>query len=92
MEAYIKHRKLLVRKDKRCKDSLPKPPSSPGPSPSPSQLLTLTASDVDTLISNQIAELSSSFDQKLESLTNVLLSKISLLQPSVQSSMSARLS
>ena len=84
-EASIKHRKLLVRKDKRGKDSLPKPPSSPGPSPLPSQPLILTASDFDSRISNQIAELSLSFDQKLESVTNVLLSKISLLQPSVQS-------
>ena len=85
MKAYIKHCKLLLRKDKRGKDSLPKPPSSPGPSPLPSQPLILTASNFDSRINNQIAELSLSFDQKLESLTNVLLSKISLLQPSVQS-------
>ena len=65
MEAYVKHRKLPIRKDKQRKDSLPKPPSSPGPSPLPSQPLTLTVTDIDNRISSQLAELSSSFDKSL---------------------------
>ena len=65
MEAYVKHRKLFAHKDKRKKDSLPKPPSSPGLSPTPSQPLSLTVTDIDNRISSQLAELSSSFDQKL---------------------------
>ena len=90
MEAYVKH-KLFLLKDKRRKDSLPKSRSSPGPSPTPSQPPSLTVTDVDNRIGSQLAKLSASFDQKLESLTSVLLTKILLLQPPIEHSMSARM-
>ena len=91
MEAYVKHRRLLLHKDKRRKDSLPKPPSSPVPSSAPSQPIPLSAF-VNDRIGNKLAALSSSFGQKLESLTSVLLSKILLLQAPTESHMSARMS
>ena len=73
MKAYVKHRKLCARKDKLRKDYLFKPPSSLGPSPTPSQPLSWTVTDIDNRISNQLSKSLSSFDQKLQSLTNVLL-------------------
>ena len=80
MEAYVKHRHLLLRKDRRRKDSLPKPPSSLVASPSPSQPVSLSVLGVDDRNDAKLAVLSSSFDQKLESLPSILLNKISLLQ------------
>ena len=76
MEAYVKHRQLLLRKDRRRKDSLPKPPPSLVPSPLPSQHISLSAYDVDDRIGTKLAALSASFDQKLESLTLVLLNRL----------------
>ena len=92
MEAYVKHRQLLLRKDRRWKDSLPKPPSSPVTSSLPSQPASLTVSGVDDRIDAKLAVLSSSFDQKLESLTSLLMSKFSMLQAPSEQSMSARMS
>ena len=92
MEACEKHRQLLLRKDRRRKDSLPKPSSSPVTSPSPSQPFSLSASGVDDHIDTKLAVLSTSFDQKLESLTSILLNKISLLQDPSEHHMSARMS
>ena len=91
MEAYVKHCKLILRKDKRRKDCLPNPPSSLGPSPSPSQPPSVTVTDAHNCSGSQLAELSASFDQNLESLTSVLLTKISLLQPTIEHSTSARM-
>ena len=52
MEAYVKHRKSLVHKGKRGKDSFPKPLSSPGPCHTPSQLVSLTVTDGGDCISS----------------------------------------
>ena len=65
MEAYVRHRQLLLRKDRRRKHSLRKPPSSPVPFPSPSQPISLSASGVDDRIHTEFVALSASFDQKL---------------------------
>ena len=80
MEAYVKHRQLLLRKDRRWKDSLPKPPSSPVTSPSPSQPTSLSVAGVDDRIDAKLAALSTSFDQMSDSLATVLLSRIAMLQ------------
>ena len=74
MEAYVKHRKSLISKDKKGKDSLPKPPPSPGPVQSTPPSVTLSVSDVDNRISSQLSEMSASFDRKLEALQALLLS------------------
>ena len=73
MEAYVKHRRSLLSKDKKGKDSLPKPPFSPGPIYPPSPPVTLSLSDIDDRISSRITALSDSFERRLETLTNVLL-------------------
>ena len=80
MEAYVKHRQLLLHKDRCRKDSLPKPPYSPVTSPSPLQPASLSIVGVDGHIDAKLAVLSSSFDQKLELLNSIVLNKISLLQ------------
>ena len=74
---YVYHRK----------DSLLKPPSSPAPS----QAASLTVAGVDDRIDAKLAALSSSFEQKLDSLSSLLLSRISLLQAPSEPSMSARM-
>ena len=68
MEVCVKHRQLLLCKDRHPKDSLPKPPSSPVTSPSPSQPASLTVAGVEDRIDAKLAALSSSFDQKLASI------------------------
>ena len=70
MEAYIKHCKSLLSKDKGRKDSLPPPPSSPGAMQSPTPSLTISLSDVDSRINSHISALSDSLDRKLDTLTN----------------------
>ena len=65
MEAYVKSRQLLLCKDRRRKEYLPKPPSSPMISLSPSQPFSLSASGVDDCIDHKLTALSTSFDQKL---------------------------
>ena len=92
MEAYVKHPQLLLHKDRRRKDSLPKPPSSPVTSSSPSQPASLSVAGVDDRIDAKLAALSTSFDQKLELLTSILLSRISMLQAPSEHSVSARMS
>ena len=62
MKAYVKHRKSLVSKDKKGKDALPMPPSSPGPVQSTPPSAHLSVSDVDSRISSQLSEMSASFD------------------------------
>ena len=92
MEAYVKHRQLLLRKDRCRKDSLPKPPSSPMTSPSHSQPTPLSAAGVDDRIDAKLAALSTSFNQKLDSLTSVLLARIAMSQAPSELSVSARMS
>ena len=92
MEAYVKHGKSLVSKDKKGKDSLHKPPSFPGPVQSSSPSVTLSVSDVDNRISSQLTEIFVSFDRKLEALQTLLLSNFSSMQNLDPVSMSARLS
>ena len=90
MEAYIKHRLVLLCKERRRKDSLPKPPSSPVPSPSPSTAASFPVPIIDDRFDAKLAELSSSFEQKLDSLSS-LLSKFASLQAPSERSMSARM-
>ena len=92
MEAYVKHRKSLVSKDKKGKDSLPKPRSSPGPVQSSSPSVSLSVSNVDSRISSRLSEISTSFDHKLEALQAFLMSNISSMRSLDPVSMSARLS
>ena len=80
MEAYVRHRKSLVSKDKRGKESLPKPPSFLGPVQPPSPSVTLSISDVDVHINNQLTEFSASFDRNLAALRAVILNSFSSMQ------------
>ena len=89
MEVYIKHRVVLLRKERRRKDSLPKPPSSPVTSPSPSPAASLPVPIIDNRFDAKLAELSSSFEQKLDSLSSLLLSEFASLQAPSERSMSA---
>ena len=86
-EAYLKHKQVLLHKDCRRKDSLPQPPSSPMSSPSPSPVSSFNVASVDDRIDAKLVALSSSFDQKLDSLSPLLLSRISLLQAPSEPSM-----
>ena len=91
MEAYVQHRRSLLSKDKKGKDSLLKPPSSLGPIQPPSPPVTLSLSDIDECISGHITVLSYSFERRLETLTNVLLDKFTSFASSDQVTMSARM-
>ena len=53
----VKHRQTLLRKDRRRKDSLPKPPSSPVISPSPSPVASFNVSTVDDRFDAKLGEL-----------------------------------
>ena len=92
MEAYVKHCKSLVSKDRKGKDALPKPPPSPGPVQSTPPLALLSVSDVANRISSQLSEMSASFDRKLEALQAFIVSNFSSMQSQDHVSMSARLS
>ena len=92
MEAYVKHRKSLVSKDKKGKDALPMPPSSPGPVQSTPPLAPLSVSDMDGRISCQLSEMFTSFDRKLEALQAFIVSNFSSVQSQDHVSMSAKLS
>ena len=91
MEAYIKHRKSLVSKDKVI-DALPEPPPSSGPVQSTAPSAPLSVSDVDGRISCQLSEMSASFDRKLEALQAFIVSNFSSMQYQDHVSISARLS
>ena len=92
MESYVKHRKLIVSKDKKGKDSLPKLPSSPGPVQPSAPSVSLSVTDVDNHISSQLSEISASFDRKLQALQAFLVNNISSMHNLDPVSMSARLS
>ena len=92
MEAYVKHRKSLISKDRKGKDSLPKPPSFWGPVlPSPPSV-TLSVSDVDNRVSSQLTEISASSNRKIEAFQAFFISSFSSMQNLDPVSMSARLS
>ena len=91
MEAYLKHRQALLRKDRRRKDSLPKPPSYPVTSPSSSPVASFNVLTFADCFDAKLAELSSSFEQTLDSLSSLLLSKIALLQAPSEQTMSTRM-
>ena len=86
------NRKSLISKDKRGKDFLPKPPSSPGPIRPPSLSVPLSVSDVDDRISSHLTELSSFFDHKLAALQAIIMDSFSSLQILDHTSMPARMS
>ena len=91
MEAYLKRRKSVVSKDKKGKDSLPRPPSPPGPVQSTPPPAPLPVSYVDIRIGSQLSEMSASFDRKLEALQALILRNFSSVQFHGNVSMSARL-
>ena len=67
MEAYIKHCKSLISKEKCKKGKFPKAPSFPDPtSPSIPSVPSFSLSDVDDRITGHLTALSDSFDRKLE--------------------------
>ena len=80
MEAYIKYRLSLSRKDRRRKDSLPKPPSSPLSSPSTSSTTPGIVSADELSDDAKLAALSASFENKLDTLSSLFLSQIVSLQ------------
>ena len=92
IEAYVKLRNSPVSKDKRGKESLPKPPSSQGPIQPSSPSVNFSVSGVDDRISSQLTEFSASFDHKLAALQAVIMNSFSSLQTLDLSSMSARMS
>ena len=83
---------LLLVRIRRGKESLPKPPSSPGPVQPPSPSVNFSGSGVDDRISSQLTEFSASFDHKLAALQAVIMNSFSSLQTLDLSSMSARMS
>ena len=91
MKSYVNHRKSLVSKDKKGKDALPKPPSSPGPIQSPPPQAPLSVSEMDSRIGSQLSEMSTSFDRKLEALQAFIISNFSSMQSHDHVSVSARL-